>query len=122
MTNVGSTPNGTNTSQESPTQKADDVRGPFDGPHARGSKKDQNSSIQNSSEGDAPAYVVAVGKQDKSDDDGPKVPKKYDPRALQAKARGLLNNKNIGPEQRRVLREILGPEEDSKKESFKTEK
>ena len=76
---------------ESPTQKADDVRPPFDGPH----------------------YVVAVTKRENPDEAPETAPFKYDPQSLKAKARSLLKDDHIDSKQRGLLKEILGPEEKS---------
>jgi len=100
--------------KKSPAQRAVDARPPFDGPHRKIKK-----TAGESSNGNDPAYVVVV-KKDKSPDDAPDTaPLMYDPKELHAKARGLLANKNISSDQKRVLEEILGPEENKQTKNNK---
>jgi hypothetical protein len=94
---------------KSPAQKAADARPVSDGPH-RPVKKKKSEQVAKS---DNPAYVVAVSKKEKSDDDKIETTSmKYDPKELRVKARSLLKNPNISSEHKKVLAEILGPEDE----------
>ena len=91
----------------SAAQKSADAKPVTDGPHRPVRHKNKAASEE------SPAYVVAVSKREPDEAvDGPSY--KYDPQELRAKARSLLKSGKIDPEQRRVLAEILGPEEEVK--------
>jgi hypothetical protein len=81
---------------------------PENGPH-RFVKKEVKSEKEKE---DEPPFVVAIVKPRPEDVNKPERPtSKYDPKELRSKAKGFLNNPNITPEQKSVLKEILGPDE-----------
>ncbi|MDZ4677563.1 MAG: hypothetical protein SGI74_08640 [Oligoflexia bacterium] len=99
---------------KSPAQKAVEAKPLSDGPHH--STKRKKSKTQDSSESaTSPAFVVAVSKQEKTQDEQPTGTKqlKHDPEEQRAKARSLLKSTVISPEDRKVLEQILGPDKET---------
>lgn len=94
-------------SNESPTQKADDVRPPFDGPHKPNAKKHSKKKTETGPNG--PAYVVSV--KDARKDEVKSPPLQYNPKVLKETARSYLNSSDIDSSGKNTLREILGPED-----------
>ena len=87
-----------------------DYRLPADGPHSFVKKRVETDKEKS----ELPPYVIAITKHEKEDEKSASLPGyKYDPQDLRAKAQAFLNSPNISSEQKEVLKEILGPKDDS---------
>lgn len=91
---------------KNPAQKAVEANPPNNGPHSR---KKAKASQENP---DDPAVVVSVSQRPAGEKRKIQTSNNYDPRELRAKAKSLMKSDNITSQERQVLSEILGPDDE----------
>lgn len=97
---------------KTPAEKANSANPPSDGPHTYKGRK----ALEKEKAEGGPAYVVSVTPHEDKDGDEPKPKLTYTPQELRAKARAFLHSGKLNGQERKVLEEILGPEDPQKPE------